>query len=121
MSRVTRSVARNARKKKVFEAAKGFRGRNRTTYRNAMRRVTKALQYAYRDRRTRKRDFRRLWIQRINAAARIHGLTYGRLINGLKVAGIALDRKVMADIAVRDPEAFKTLAEEARGALAGTG
>lgn len=118
MSRVTRSVARNARKKKVFEAARGFRGRNRTTYRNAMRRVTKALQYAYRDRRTRKREFRRLWIQRINAAARLHGLTYGRFISGLKAAGVELDRKVLADLAARDPEAFKVLAGEAEAALA---
>lgn len=99
-------------------AAKGFRGRNSTNYRNAARRVTKALQYAYRDRRNRKRDFRRLWIQRINAAARLNGLTYGRFINGLKVAGVELDRKVLADLAVRDPEAFKVLAEEAQAALA---
>ena len=119
MSRVTHSVARNARKKKVMERAKGFRGRNSTTYRNAERRVVKALQYAYRDRRNRKRDFRRLWIQRINAAARVHGLTYGRFINGLKVAGVELDRKVLADLAVRDPEAFKALADEVQAALAG--
>lgn len=121
MSRVTHSVARKARHKKLLKAAKGYRGRSKSSFRIALLRVEKARQYAYRDRRNRKRDFRRLWIQRINAAARIHGLTYGRLINGLKVAGIALDRKVMADIAVRDPEAFKALAEEARGALAGTG
>lgn len=119
MTRVTRSVPRNARKKKVLERAKGFRGRNATNFRNASRRVTKALQFAYRDRRNRKRDFRRLWIQRINAAARLHGLTYGRFINGLKVAGVDLDRKVLADLAVRDPEAFKALADEAQTALAG--
>jgi len=118
MSRVTRSVARNARKKKLMDLAKGFRGRNRTNYRNAERRVTKALQYAYRDRRNRKRDFRRLWILRINAAARLNGLTYGRFINGLSVAGVEIDRKVLAELAVRDPEAFKALADEAQSALA---
>ena len=118
MSRVTRSVARNARKKKLMDLAKGFRGRNRTNYRNAERRVTKALQYAYRDRRNRKRDFRRLWILRINAAARLNGLTYGRFINGLSVAGVEIDRKVLAELAVRDPAAFKALADEAQSALA---
>ena len=118
MSRVTRSVARNARKKKLMDLAKGFRGRNRTNYRNAERRVTTALQYAYRDRRNRKRDFRRLWILRINAAARLNGLTYGRFINGLSVAGVEIDRKVLAELAVRDPEAFKALADEAQSALA---
>ena len=117
MSRVTHSVARGARKKKVMVLAKGFRGRNSTTYRNAERRVVKALQYAYRDRRNRKRDFRRLWIQRINAAARIHGLTYGRFINGLKISGVDLNRKVLAELAVHDPEAFKALADEAQVAL----
>ena len=118
MSRVTRSVARKARKKKLMDLAKGFRGRNRTNYRNAERRVTKALQYAYRDRRNRKRDFRRLWILRINAAARLNGLTYGRFINGLSVAGVEIDRKVLAELAVRDPAAFKALADEAQSALA---
>ena len=118
MSRDTRSVARNVRKKKIMALAKGFHGRNSTTYRNAQRRVTKALQYAYRDRRTRKRDFRRLWIQRINAGARLNGLTYGRFINGLMVAGVELDRKVLADLAVRDPDAFKALAAQAQSALA---
>ena len=119
MSRVTRSVARHARRNKVLDRAKGFRGRAKSSYRIALRATWKALQYQYRDRRNRKRDFRRLWIQRINAAARIYGLTYGRFINGLKVAGIEVDRKVLADLAVRDPEAFKALAEEAQTALAG--
>ena len=118
MTRVTRSVARNARKKKVLAAARGYRERNRTTYRNALRRVRKGLQYAYRDRRNRKRDFRRLWIQRINAAAREHGLTYGRLLHGLKAAGVDLDRKVLADLTVRDPESFRSLVAAAQAALA---
>ena len=119
MTRVTRSVARNARKKKVLAAASGYRERNRTTYRNALRRVQKGLQYAYRDRRNRKRDFRRLWIQRINSAARMHGLTYGRFMHCLKTAGVDLDRKVLADLAVRDPQAFKFLVERAQSAAAG--
>jgi large subunit ribosomal protein L20 len=118
MSRTSHSVPRRARHNKILKAAKGYHGRSNTAYRLALRRVEKGLEYAYRDRRNRKREFRRLWIQRINAAARIHGLTYGRLINGLKVVGIELDRKVLADIAVRDPEAFKSIAEEVQTALA---
>ena len=118
MSRVKRGVTTHARHKKIIDRAKGYRGRSSTSFRVAIERVEKGLQYAYRDRRARKREFRRLWILRINAAARIHGLTYGRFINGLKVVGIELDRKVLADIAVRDPEAFKSLAEEVQSALA---
>ena len=118
MSRTTHAVARLARHKKLLKAAKGYRGRNKSSIRIAQRRVDKAGEFAYRDRRARKRDFRRLWIIRINAAARLHGLNYGRFINGLKTAGIELDRRVLADIAVRDPEAFKALAEEVHSALA---
>ena len=117
MSRSTHAAARRARHAKVLKAAKGFRGRSKSNIRIARLRVEKAGEYAYRDRRARKREFRRLWIIRINAAARLHGLTYGRFINGLKAAGIELDRKVLADIAVRDPEAFKSLAEEVQSAL----
>jgi large subunit ribosomal protein L20 len=108
MSRSTHAAARRARHAKILKAAKGFRGRSKSNIRIARLRVEKAG----------KREFRRLWILRINAAARIHGLTYGRFINGLKVVGIELDRKVLADIAVRDPEAFKSLAEEVQSALA---
>ena len=119
MARVKRGVQRHARHKKVLKMARGYRGRARTAYRVAITRVEKALQYAYRDRRTRKRQFRRLWIQRINAGARQHGLTYGRLMNGLHRAGIEIDRKVLSDLAVREPEAFKVLVEQAEAALAG--
>ncbi|MBM3507143.1 MAG: 50S ribosomal protein L20 [Alphaproteobacteria bacterium] len=113
MSRVTRAVPRKARHAKILKHSKGQRNRAKNNYRIAFRRVTHGLKYAYRDRRAKKRDFRALWIQRINAAAREHGLTYGRFISGLKAAGIELDRKVLADIAVRDPGAFKVLAEQA--------
>ncbi len=118
MARPKRGVTSHARHKKVIKLAKGYRGRSKNNYRLALERVEKALQYAYRDRRTRKRDFRRLWIQRINAAAREHGLTYSTLINGVTKAGIALDRKVLADLAVRDPDAFKAVVEQAQAALA---
>ena len=118
MSRVTRAPARKARHAKILARAKGQRNRAKNNYRIAFRRVTHALKYAYRDRRAKKRDFRALWIQRINAAAREHGLTYGRFISGLKAAGIELDRKVLADIAVRDPEAFRRFADVAREATA---
>src|SRR5947199_10450865 len=94
------------RHKNVLELAKGYRGRNRSAYRIALEKVEKALRYAYRDRRNRKRDFRGLWIQRINAAAREHGLTYSQFMHGLKLAGLELDRKVLSDIAIREPEAF---------------
>ena len=116
MARVSRGVTRHARHKKVINAAKGYRGRGKSSFRVAIERVEKGLQYAYRDRRRRKRDFRRLWIQRINAAARLNGTTYGRFINGLKAAGIEVDRKMLADLAVREPEAFTALVEKAKSA-----
>jgi large subunit ribosomal protein L20 len=118
MSRVKRGVTTHARHRKVIKAAKGSRGRSKNTFRAAIQRVEKNMQYAYRDRRTRKRDFRRLWIQRINAGARLNDLTYSTFINGLKLAGIELDRKVLSDLAIREPEAFTALATEARAALA---
>src|SRR6185369_2929447 len=118
MSRVKRGVTAHARHKKVLKAAEGFYGRRKNTIRAAKAAVDKAGQYAYRDRRAKKRTFRALWIQRINAAVRAHGLTYGRFINGLERAGVAVDRKVLSDIAIREPEAFKALVETARGALA---
>ncbi len=118
MSRVKRGVTAHARHRKVITNAKGYRGRRKNTFRIANQAVEKAGQYAYRDRRARKRNFRSLWIQRINAAAREAGLTYARFINGLNRAGIEVDRKVLADIAVHEPEAFKALAEKAKAALA---
>lgn len=118
MAHVKRGVTSKARHKKVLKAAKGYRGRRKNTIRIAMQAVEKAGQYAYRDRKVRKRQFRALWIQRINAAARLEGLTYSRFMNGLKVAGIELDRKVLADLAVREPEAFKSIAEQAKAAIA---
>ena len=118
MARATRSVARRARHKKVIKMARGYRGRSNNNYRLALLRVEKALQYAYRDRRNRKRDFRRLWIQRINAGARLHGLTYGMFIHGLKRAGIEIDRKMLADIVVRDPDVFKAIVDRVQAALA---
>ena len=118
MSRVKRGVTTHARHRKVIKAAKGSRGRAKNTFRAAIQRVEKDLQYAYRDRRTRKRDFRRLWIQRINAASRQHGMTYATFINGLKKAGIDLDRKVLSDLAIREPQAFQSLVEQAQAALA---
>ncbi len=118
MARVTRGVTTHARHKKVLKQAKGYYGRRKNTIRVAKQAVEKAGQYAYRDRRTRKRNFRALWIQRINAAARENGLTYGRMIDGLNKAGIEVDRKVLADIAVHEPEAFSALAGKAKEALA---
>ncbi len=118
MARTTRSVARHARHKKILKLAKGFRGRSKNNFRLARNRVEKALQYAYRDRRNRKRDFRRLWILRINAGAREHGLTYSQFIGGVKRAGIEIDRKVLAELAAREPETFKAIAERAQAALA---
>ena len=118
MAHVKRGVTTHARHKKVLKAAKGYSGRRKSTIRVAMQAVEKAGQYAYRDRKVRKRQFRALWIQRINAAARIEGLTYSRFMNGLKIAGIELDRKVLADLAVREPEAFKSIAEQAKAAIA---
>src|SRR6476646_7945826 len=106
MARVKRGTTTHARHKKVLEQSKGFRGRTSTTFRAAKQRLEKSLQYAYRDRRNKKRDFRGLWIQRINAAVREHGITYSRFIAGLKAANIELDRKVLSDLAIREPEAF---------------
>lgn len=118
MARVKRGVTTHARHRKVMKAAKGYYGRRKNIFRVANQAVEKAGQYAYRDRRVRKRAFRGLWIQRINAAARQHGLTYSTFINGIAKAGIELDRKVLADIAVHEPESFQSLAEQARAALA---
>ena len=118
MARVKRGVTTHARHKKVLKQAEGYRGRSKNVYKAAIERVEKGLQYAYRDRRVRKRSFRGLWIQRINAGARQHGLTYSQFMNGMKRAGIELDRKVLSDIAVREPAAFKTLVEQAQAALA---
>ena len=118
MTRVKRSV--NARKKRraTLKMTKGFRGDSSRHYRAAKEALLKADQYRYRDRRNRKRDFRRLWIQRINAAARINGLSYSQMMHGLKQAGVELDRKVLADIAVHDADTFRRIAERAREALA---
>jgi large subunit ribosomal protein L20 len=118
MARVKRGVVAHAKHKKVLEQAKGFYGRRKNTIRAAKAAVDKAGQYAYRDRKVRKRSFRALWIQRINAAARLEGLTYSRFINGLELAGIDIDRKVLADIAGQDPAAFKAIADKVRAALA---
>ena len=117
MPRVKRGVTAHARHKKVLEQAKGYRGRRKNTYRVAKQAVTKAGQYAYRDRRQRKRQMRALWIVRINAAAREQGLSYSRLIDGLNKANVAVDRKVLADIAVADKTAFAEIANQARSAL----
>lgn len=117
MARVKRGVVARRRHKKVLDRAKGYYGARRKVFRVAKQAVIKAGQYAYRDRRQRKRDFRSLWIVRINAAAREHGLSYSRFINGLKRAEIDLDRKVLADLAVHDKPAFGALAEKARASL----
>eukprot|EP00353_Schmidingerella_taraikaensis_P000493 CAMPEP_0185595618 /NCGR_PEP_ID=MMETSP0434-20130131/79094_1 /TAXON_ID=626734 ORGANISM="Favella taraikaensis, Strain Fe Narragansett Bay" /NCGR_SAMPLE_ID=MMETSP0434 /ASSEMBLY_ACC=CAM_ASM_000379 /LENGTH=188 /DNA_ID=CAMNT_0028223771 /DNA_START=51 /DNA_END=617 /DNA_ORIENTATION=+ len=114
---VKRGVTTHARHRKVIKKAKGFYGRRKNTFRIANQAVEKAGQYAYRDRKAKKRNFRSLWIQRINAASRSHGLTYGRFINGLGRAGIEVDRKVLADLAVHEPEAFKSLVDQAEAAL----
>ena len=114
MSRVKRGVTKHARHKKVIDAAKGYRGRRKNTFRIANQAVEKAGQYAYIGRKLKKRQFRALWIQRINAAARLHGMTYGRFMDGLNKAGINLDRKVLADMAGNEPEVFKTLVETAK-------
>jgi large subunit ribosomal protein L20 len=118
MARVKRGVTTHARHKKILKLAKGYRGRASTCFRVAIEKVEKALRYAYRDRRVRKRNFRALWIQRINAGARQNGMTYSRFMDGLKKAGIGLDRKVLSDIAIREPETFKALVEKAQAALA---
>ena len=117
MSRVKRGVTKHARHKKVLEATKGFRGRHSKAYKVASHRLQKGMAYAYRDRRQKKRDFRALWIQRINAGVRSFGLTYSRFINGLKKAGIELDRKILADMALREPETFASLVKQAQAAL----
>ena len=118
MARVKRGVTSHAKHKKVLKRAKGFYGRRKNTIRTAKAAVDKAAQYAFRDRKNRKRSFRALWIQRINAAVREHGLTYGRFIDGLGKAGIEIDRKVLAELAVSEPASFKALVEKANGALA---
>jgi len=117
MARVKRGVTAKARHRKILSKAKGYYGARRKIYRVAKQAVIKAGQYAYRDRRQRKRQFRALWIARINAAARLNGLSYSRFINGLKIAKIEVDRKVLADIAVRDFAAFSAVAEQAKAAL----
>lgn len=117
MARVKRGVVARAAHKKVMKAAKGYYGARRKQFTTANQAVIKAGQYAYRDRRQRKRQFRRLWIARINAAARINGLTYSRFINGLSKAGIMVDRKVLSDIAIHDAAAFTVIAEKAKAAL----
>ena len=117
MSRVKRGVTAHARHKKVLKKAEGYYGRRKNTIRTAKAAVYKAMQYAYRDRKVKKRTFRALWIQRINAATRQHGLTYGRFIDGLGKAGVVVDRKVLADLAVSEPAAFKALVDKAQGAL----
>ena len=120
MARVKRGVTAHARHKKVLEKAKGFYGRRKNTIRVAKAAVDRAGQYAYRDRKVNKRTFRSLWIQRINAAAREEGFTYSQFIHGLALAGVEMDRKVLADIAGRDPAGFKAIAEHVRTALGNT-
>jgi len=117
MSRVKRGVTAHAKHKKVLKQAKGYYGRRKNTIRVAKQAVEKAHQYAYRDRKQKKRNFRALWIQRINAAVRPEGLTYARLVDGMNKAGIEVDRKVLADLAIHEPEAFKAIVEQARAAL----
>ena len=117
MARVKRGVTAHKRHKKVLSKAKGYYGARSRVYRVAKQAVIKAAQYAYRDRRQRKRQFRSLWIVRINAAAREAGMTYGNFIHGLKLAGIAMDRKILAELAVSDPATFKGIVEQARAAL----
>jgi large subunit ribosomal protein L20 len=118
MSRVKRGVTSHAKHKKVLKAAKGFYGRRKNTIRIAKQAVEKSLQYNYRDRKNKKREFRALWIQRINAATREHGLTYSRFIDGLLKAGITMDRKVLSDIAIHQPAAFADIVAQAKAALA---
>lgn len=118
MPRVKRGVTAHAKHKKIIDQAKGYSGRRKNVFRVAKQAVTKAAQYAYRDRRQRKRQFRSLWITRINAEARVHGLSYSRFINGLSKASIEVDRKVLADLAVFDKVAFGALASQAKSSLA---
>lgn len=117
MARVRRGVTAHSRHKKVLKLARGYRGRNHTAFRIALEKVEKGLQYSYRDRRNRKRNFRSLWIQRINAAARQADMTYGRFMNGLRLANVNIDRKVLADLAAREPAAFDALVKQAKAAL----
>ena len=114
MPRASRAMGAKRRHKKILELAKGYRGRKSRTFKTAKEQVMKSLSYAYRDRRAKKRDFRKLWITRINAAARLNGLTYSTMISGLKAAEIEIDRKVLAELAVHDPEAFTELANLAK-------
>ena len=117
MSRIKRGLTAHARHKKIISMAKSYRGRNNNVFRVAVEKVEKALQYAYRDRKAKKRSFRALWIQRINAAARLNDITYSRFMSGLNKAGIELDRKVLADIALKEPANFASLVEKAKAAL----
>jgi len=117
MARVKRGVTSHAKHKKVLKAVKGQWGRRKNTIRVAKQAMEKAMQYAYRDRRTKKRDFKSLWIQRINAGVRAEGLTYSKFINGLNKSGIQLDRKILAEIAYDNPQAFKTIVKKAQSAL----
>ena len=117
MARVKRSVNAKKKRREVLEQAKGYRGLKKNTYKRAKEQMLKSLTYAYRDRRTRKRDFRRLWIIRINAAARQNGLSYNQLMSGLRKAEIPLNRKVLAELAVSDPDAFGAIAQQAKSAL----
>jgi len=117
MARTKRGVTSHARHKKIVDMAKGYVGRASTNYRIAIEKVEKGLQYAYRDRRNRKRDFRGLWIQRINAGVREHGMTYSQFINGVKKAGIEIDRKVLSDLAIREPASFAQICRQAQEAL----
>ena len=121
MARVKRAVNAHKKRRVVLERASGYRGQRSRLYRKAKEQVTHSLGYAYRDRRARKGDFRRLWIQRINAGARANGMTYNRFIQGLRLAGVEADRKVLADLAVTDPAAFTVLVEVARAAVAAEG
>ncbi len=118
MARVKRGVTNHARHKKVLKLAKGYRGRSKNCYHLALRRVEKGLQYAYRDRKVRKRDFRGLWIQRIKAGACEHGLNYSKFMDGLNKAGVEVNRKILADLAVHEPQAFKSLVDQASKAIA---
>ena len=117
MARVSRGVTARARHKKIIKKAKGYYGRRKNVFRVAVQAVERGMQYSYRDRKKRKSDFRGLWIQRINAGVRLHGMTYSQFINGLKKATIEIDRKILADLAVNEPEAFKVLVEKAQSAV----
>ena len=121
MSRVKWSVVSRERRKKILKLAKGYRGRSKNCFRLAKQRVEKALQYAYRDRRAKKRDFRKLWIARINAAVRLHGLVYSQFIRGLNLAGIELDRKVLSDMAINNPKQFEAVVDAVKNAISKDG